>query len=140
MNFVLAVRNQPHVVAISDRRRALNFDELPEYNDTHHWIWIVHDETGDCGYILAKRIGENHAAISIALLAKCTNRGLGTCSIKETCRVLIEESSMSEVIAEIYDDNIPSQKAFSKAGFEIRNTIIVSDGRTKTIYVYKASR
>lgn len=140
MEFLLAVRNQPHVVAISDRNRMLTFDELPQHDDTHNWIWIVCEKIGDCGYVLAKRIGENHAVISIALLAGCSNRGLGTNSIKEACRMLVGEYGILEVIAEIYHNNIPSQKAFTKAGFKIKNTIVVSDGRTKIIYTYKASR
>lgn len=138
--FLLTVRNQPHVAAISDRRRMLKADELPEHDGIHHWVWVVHDEIVDCGYVLAKRIGEKQAVISIALLAEYANRGLGTDSIKEACRILTGEYGISEVIAEIFDGNTPSTRAFSKAGFVMRNTVVVSDGRTKIMYVYKASR
>jgi RimJ/RimL family protein N-acetyltransferase len=138
VGFLLSVRNQPHIVVISNRRRMLTFNELPRCDDTNHCIWIIHNEIDNCGYILAKHIGKNRTVISIALLEKYTNRGLGTRSIKEACWLLIEEYGMLEIIAEIYSDNAASQKAFRKAGFEIKNTVVVSDDRTKTVYVYKA--
>jgi RimJ/RimL family protein N-acetyltransferase len=137
LEFILAVRNQPDVIKVSNRRRPLDMSELPDPFDGKHLVWIICQDDVDYGYITVEMEDDGRATIGIALVKEARGRGLGTASIQEACSFCFQDG-VREVIAEIFSENLVSQGAFKKAGFKLSEEVITPDGRRKCIYKLRA--
>lgn len=136
IGFILAIRNLPEVIRVSNRRRPLAREELPCLDDPLYRIWIVCNGEADLGYIIANLKDGDRAIISIALCENARGQGFGSSALREACSLLFKECGIMEVAAEIYKGNIASQGAFEKAGFTFRHRTCSLDGRLKDIYTW----
>lgn len=95
--------------------------------DTECQIWILvidHDSVGQVRY---DRIG-TVAEISIVVAPGFRGRGIGTSLLRLSANEACTKLQVSTVVGIVKDDNIPSQRAFERAGFQ-RNGTLFRHGR-----------
>jgi ribosomal-protein-alanine N-acetyltransferase len=72
-----------------------------------------------CGNIRAHDVTEHRACIGIAIFdPKMHGKGIGCAAISALVRYLMNELGVKSVVAGIDKENVASQRAFAKAGFE----------------------
>jgi len=124
IEFLWYLRNRPETQKYSHQRKGVDF--------SHHIEWIMPIILGISPKILfviernKKPIGQvrfdfiekEKLKISISILKEFQGRGIG----KESLSLAIKEigKEAKEIIAEIYEENIPSLKLFEKLGFKFK--------------------
>jgi ribosomal-protein-alanine N-acetyltransferase len=72
-----------------------------------------------CGNIRAHDVTSRSASIGIAIFdSKMHGKGIGRAAISALVRYLTDELGVKSVVAGIDEENVASQRAFAKAGFE----------------------
>ena len=125
---LLALRNLPESVAVSNRPRPLTLDELPDPCSPAVRVWIVETPEGAAGQVTA-HLGDE-PTLGLTLAPESRGRGLAAWAIGEACRRLAAEGHLT-VIAHIFAGNTASQKAFSRAGFTRTGAEPSLDGRVR---------
>ena len=156
--WILALRNRPEVVAVSNRRYALAPHDLPDPLDPSARVWVIDTPPGSrptdsfdaplarspidgppgtaapLGHVTAQLdppdTRPRTATLGIALQPDAQRRGLGPAALLEACARLKREG-IEHAIAHIFADNTASQRAFTRAGFTLNSTEAQADGRTR---------
>lgn len=94
--------------------------------DPNCLIVILSDKAGSpVGQVRFDVGSEKSAEMDISIASECRGRGLGAEVIRLACDYLGRERSVSEVVAYIKPDNVPSLRAFEKAGFVAQGRRVV---------------
>lgn len=122
---VLAWANDPET-------RAVSFMSTPIAKEDHvRWftqkiasaedrLFIAMDQSDRAAGLVRFSFEGKRAVISINLAPEFRGKGLGTALIVQGCRRLFATSDTEEIDAFIKPENAASEKAFSKAGFHMR--------------------
>jgi len=141
---LLAWRNHPEV-----RKWHFNADKI-EYKIHAKWfekkigsdnarIYIAENRKKEKLGQIRIDIGENKSAyVTIDLNPEFFGMGLGSRIIKIGTEIFVgKNSGIRAMLAEIYDENVASRKAFEKAGYALSHSILKKDRR---IVVYKLGK
>tara|TARA_B100001059_G_C17805377_1_gene568803 strand:- start:221 stop:712 length:492 start_codon:yes stop_codon:yes gene_type:complete len=124
--FILALRNQPEIVALGSSKKTVTLDEHEVWfkdalESDQHLIFIVTSvKAGDpIGYSRLVRSGEVGAVITIALSELWRGRSIGSAMIERTAQAGFDRwSSVDYILAYILDGNMRSVNSFKKIGFK----------------------
>lgn len=116
--------NDPEV-----RRQSFNQDYIPwenhvewfagKYNDSHCVWYIVLDEAGaPAGVVRFDRAANEMVEVHITVAPEKRGQGVGAEALRLACARVQEETTYTEVLANIMVKNVASQRAFENAGFE----------------------
>jgi UDP-2,4-diacetamido-2,4,6-trideoxy-beta-L-altropyranose hydrolase len=126
--------NDPEVRAAAFRSDPIPWDAHLRWfeakrSDPSCRIFIVLDKHDQpAGQIRFERNGQREAVISVSVSAPRRGQGLGTEAIRSACERYIRDSGGTELVAFIKPQNIPSVRAFEKAGFA-RDGIMTIQGQ-----------
>lgn len=119
---LLAWRNDPHVRAMSFRSDPISVAQHRAWlagvlADEHRTLLVAEADGAPVGTVRFDREGAR-AQISVAVAPDARGRGLGTQMIAETTELqLAAHPQLADVLAEIQARNLPSLKAFERAGY-----------------------
>jgi len=82
------------------------------------FIYIAEDGNKKIGMVRADRINKSVAEISINMSPAERGKGYGAALIGLASKKILDENSLSFLIAKIKETNLASVKAFKKAGYE----------------------
>jgi len=110
------------------RQMCFNSEEL-KYAEHEKWylssivnperfIYIAEDGNKKIGMVRADRINKSVAEISINMSPAERGKGYGAALIGLASKKILDENSLSFLIAKIKETNLASVKAFKKAGYE----------------------
>jgi UDP-2,4-diacetamido-2,4,6-trideoxy-beta-L-altropyranose hydrolase len=122
-------RNHPVIVAFSTLKVTVSWEEHTNWfkrqlQDTeHHRIFIATVSTKPVGMARFDKIDDGNAIVSAYLDPSLTGRGLGPLLIRRaTDNVLKRWPRVTNVCAEILNDNGTGQRGFAKAGYRKQAT------------------
>lgn len=103
-----------------------------EMRDSKSKIYIAFNRKKEkIGQVRFRIDGKKLARINVNLNPEFFARNLGNKIIKKATEVFLKKNpQLKEIIAEIFGDNIASQKAFQKAGYRFQDNIFKSDRHT----------
>ncbi len=123
--------NEPQVRAFAFRSEAVSWEEHLDWfhkklADPDCSIFILTDESGvSMGQVRFDMESEKSTEIAVSISTEQRGCGYGTEAIRLACEQLRRQRPITEVIAYIKPDNLPSIRAFQKAGFADRGKKIV---------------
>ena len=85
--------------------------------DTECHIWILEIDTASVGQVRYDRIG-TIAEISIVVAPGFRGRGIGTNLLRLSAYEACAKLRVAKVVGIVKEDNISSQRAFERAGFQ----------------------
>lgn len=122
-NDLFAWRNDPVARSMSFNTEPLGIKEHEDWFKkmlkSKKKVLYIGETSGHkkAGVISFNNIGQNRYEINVNVAPDCRGIGLGTLMIKEGSYKLISENKAKEILARVKLENMPSIKAFSKAGF-----------------------
>ncbi len=132
--WVLSLRNLPESVAVSNRRRPLALDELPDPFAEFTRVWVAQRGDQRVGYVMATLEQANgaprRAVIGLVVAPESRGQGLAARCIDAACRHL-SALGWSPVEAFVFAGNLASEAAFARAGFVPVTSALQPDGRTR---------
>jgi RimJ/RimL family protein N-acetyltransferase len=123
-DMVFGWRNDPFLVERASSQKCVTreehvrwFQETIAGASRKMFIVVIHGVAA--GQIRFERIDAETCSISVYVLERYTGRGFGVEAIRQGCAIVKREWPVSRLLAYVRQDNVPSQIAFRKAGFEI---------------------
>lgn len=128
----------------SVRMRSLNHEEFP-YSEHEQWFRRFLSNSQSFGYILEKNgepvaqirfdktMNEGYYNISVSTAPRKTGMGYGNAILELSCKrkELLELARF--LVAEVFEDNIPSRKIFEKNGFRQTGKAVIN-GQSVLLY------
>lgn len=99
-------------------------------------IYILEDADGPVAQVRYERRAEAEAEVGISVAASARGRGYAHVALTETLASACSALGVDRVVALVKADNVPSQRAFERAGFTSASTV-VERGRLCRKYVYR---
>ena len=132
--------NEPGVRASAFRSAAIPIADHRKWfatrlEDPDCRIWVAIDERETPVGQIRFDIDDQVARVDVSVDARARGRGLGAQLIAAATRLLLEETDIRTVHAEIKRDNIASQQAFADAGYRSEGTIFVH-GQEAVLFRY----
>jgi pseudaminic acid cytidylyltransferase len=90
-------------------------------------LFIIEDNSNYTLGMLRFDIQKTHADVSIVLNKDSRGHGYGPQSLHQGCDTVYQSTKIANYRAYVRSDNIPSRKAFSKAGFVYSDTTTIAD-------------
>jgi len=132
--WVLSLRNLPESVAVSNRRRPLTLDELPDPFAEFARVWVAQRGDQRVGYVMAtlEQVDDapRHALLSLVVAPESRGQGLAAPYIEAACRH-IDALGWGPIEAQVFTDNLASEAAFTRAGFAPVMRALQPDGRMR---------
>lgn len=132
-------RNAPYLVALSSTRKRVSWRaHVRWYQDVmanpNVKLWIIEADKAPegAGAVRVERKG-CMATVSIYLLKQYTGRGWGPWALREACRLAFKAWPIGGIKAQIREDNLPSIKAFGKAGFVLWESRETPEGHVEMV-------
>lgn len=126
IEFLFSLRNQPSTYQYAKNARPVEWSEhigwitpIIKGNSSKN-LFVIEFEGKKAGQARIDIAGEG-AEVSISLLAEFQGKGIAAIALKMAMDKIAEEKGVKIFIAEIHQDNIPSQKLFEKLGFQFKN-------------------
>lgn len=115
--------NDPVTRSVSFDRREIPWEVhqawfAKKLDDASCWLLIGEDTVGRALGMVRFDVDDRIATISINLAPEHRQRGIGTALLLVACREFMSSGAASGVTALIKPDNLASQRAFHRAGFE----------------------
>jgi RimJ/RimL family protein N-acetyltransferase len=119
---VFTWRNDPWIVSLSASRATVGWEEhIAWYERVIHGDHLLHiiesDEGAGMGCVRLDRSGAE-AVVTIYLLRPFVGKGIGVLALRQSCaEAFAHWPALRRIRALIRPDNVPSLRAFAKAGF-----------------------
>lgn len=113
------------IVRLSSSRKTVSWEEhrtwiADSIINADRQVYIIYTNSEAIGQVRFDRTKSHSATISVYLLSGHTGKGLGVAAIETGIKSIFETwRNVKEVLAFVRADNVPSQKAFRKAGFAL---------------------
>jgi len=130
--FIWRLRNNKNIRKNFFNSSSISYDEhLTWFKDKlssfDTYIFIIKNiHKRRIGYVRFDRKRNNVWKASIAIIPKFQSLGYGASSLKKGCKKLIKTVAVKKIVAYIIKGNIPSFKAFIKAGFVSKKKVTVN--------------
>jgi RimJ/RimL family protein N-acetyltransferase len=100
-------------------------------------LWILHDREGnflgDCGLTWQRVNGVERLELGYHLVPQWQGRGLATEAARASCE-LARSRGMSEVIALVVPENLPSRRVAERLGLTVESEDVTSAGIKRVVY------
>jgi|GEM_PF-1749281 len=123
--FLFRLRNQPSTFRYAknprpvERQEHINWATAVLEGKTNKNLFIIEVNKKRAGQIRMD-IDKKEATVSISLMPEFQGRGIGFLALQMAIKKMRKEKNVQIFTAHIHQDNIPSQKLFTKLGFQLK--------------------
>ena len=137
---IFGIISDPDVIKATFKQRKIPLDEHKTWfqmalNNPGRFLFIIEDNDKNTLGMLRFDIQKKYADVSIVLNKASRGHGYGPQALNLGCDVIYQTTGISDYRAYVRAGNIPSCKAFTKAGF-VHNGTTTIEGTQAEIFVY----
>ncbi|MDD4990292.1 MAG: GNAT family N-acetyltransferase [Candidatus Pacebacteria bacterium] len=124
--FLFGLRNKPYVYENSGTPRPVKWQEHTDWlekvlsGEANKELFIIEFKEEPAGQIRFD-FNNSKAIVNISLLKEFQNKGIAFSALQAGIEKMKEEKQIKTFIAEVYQDNIASQKLFEKLEFQFQS-------------------
>ena len=131
------IRNDPRNRPFMRNSEGIPWEQHAMWFDTclkegKGFFFVLEEHSEVAGYLRLDTRSDDELEVAIALDSSLQKKGFGSFFLAHTLQQFIDDLRPFRIIAQVKDDNIPSQRLFEKCGFRFQKS-----EKKYIIYIYE---